>query len=811
MEGIQKKGVQQGKRNVVSRLFHAKDDKEKIAAWKLDLNQILHVFNVCSVTFTWLLLITPFQTELSLNTHVAVSDICQDMSKLREEIGGQVRSVSVGHFQPNSNGRMLTVAQVQTRSAASTVAEFSTSSMLGESPPPPPRACFGRDGLIAEIVSFAENLTPLALIGAGGIGKTSIALAVLHHDRIKERFGDNRRFIRCDQFPASRTHFLNRLSKVIGAGIENPPDLTCMRPFLSSREMIVFLDNAESILDPQGTDAQEFYAAVEELSQFSNICLCITSRITTIPPTCETLDVPALSAEAARDAFCRIYKNKGQPDLIDGILGQLDFHALSITLLATVGHHSRWDPDRLGREWEGQRTGILRTPHNHSLAAAIELSLASPMFQRLGPDARGLLGVVAFFPQGVDEDNLTWLFPTISNRKNIFDNFCTLSLTYRSNGFITMLAPLRDHLRPKHPTSSPLLCATRDHYFSRLSIDINPGYPGFEEARWITSEDVNVEHLLDIFTSIDANLVGVWDACCYFMKHLHWHKKRLVMLGSKIEGLPDDHRSKPQCLFDLSRLFGSVGNTTERKRLLVCAGKLWRERGDDLRVADGLRSLSSANKRLDLYKEGIERAEEALAIYERHNDTLGQALSLECLALSLNADNQFDVAEEAALRAIDLARDNSKQYLVCNCHRILGNICRSRGEPGKAIARHKTALRIASSFNWNHQLSWNHYYLAELFLGDNEFDEAQAHIEYAKSYAINNPYSLGRAMELQAWIWYEQWRFEEAKSEVWGAFDAFGKLGAMKEAERCRALLREIEDVINEPETSRKSGFEFQR
>ena len=506
--------------------------------------------------------------------------------------------------------------------------------------------------------------------------------------------------------------------------------------------------------------------------------------------------------ESACNIFYAICGNVGRSDVITGLLRRLDFHALSITLLATTASHNMWDYDRLAREWDARRVQVLRTDYNESLEATIELSLASPTFRELGSDARDILGTIAFFPQGINENNLDWLFPTLSDRRNVLDKFCVLSLTYRSNGFVTMLAPLRDYLSPKDPESSSLLHTTKDQYFDRLSVFINPGWPGYEEARWIASEDVNVEHLLDIFMSIDPNSDSIWDACTSFMRHLYWHKKRLVALGSKIEGLPDDHRSKPECLFELSTLFGSIRNHVESKRLLVDTLKLWKERGDDSRVAETLRFLSDTNKWLYLYKEGILQAKESLEIYERLNEVSGQARSLQQLATLLYLDKQHDAAEEAALRAIDLLMaKKGNEFPVCECYRVLGEISHSKGETEKAIKKFETAIGIASSFNWHNPLFWNNYSLAELFFGEKRFDEAHAHVERAKSHATDDSYAylLGRATELQAKFWYKECKFEEAKSEALLAADIYKGIGTTKDVEDCRTILWDIEEKMKAP------------
>ena len=191
---------------------------------------------------------------------------------------------------------------------------------------------------------------------------------------------------------------------------------------------------------------------------------------------------------------------------------------------------------------------------------------------------------------------------------------------------------------------------------------------------------------------------------------------------------------------------------------------------------------------MGLYTEGIRQAQEASEIFERLGYTAVQAECFIRLACVLLDDEQPDAAEEAASRAIDLP-EKGDQFLVCEGHRVLGDIYRSKGDTEKAIHHFGVAPEMASPFNWHSILFWVHFSLAELFLGQSRFDDAHAQVERAKSHVINNAYQLGCAMDQEARIWYKQGMFEKARLEASHAVDVFEKLGAAQDLGKCRELV----------------------
>src|ERR1700730_12048116 len=86
--------------------------------------------------------------------------------------------------------------------------------------PRSPQIFFGRDAELAEIIrmvftNLGSHPARIAILGPGGYGKTTLANAVLTHERVREHFGDARYFVACESIFSSGA-LLIELAKTLG-------------------------------------------------------------------------------------------------------------------------------------------------------------------------------------------------------------------------------------------------------------------------------------------------------------------------------------------------------------------------------------------------------------------------------------------------------------------------------------------------------------------------------------------------------------------------------------------------------------------
>ena len=97
--------------------------------------------------------------------------------------------------------------------------------------------------------------------------------------------------------------------------------------------------------------------------------------------------------------------------IVSDLVRQLDFHALSLLCSSQPRLTTCWDHDRLAKEWNLRCVQVLRAYYNESLAATVELSLASPTCRKLGPNAHDIVGVIASSHKVSTRITSTGLFP----------------------------------------------------------------------------------------------------------------------------------------------------------------------------------------------------------------------------------------------------------------------------------------------------------------------------------------------------------------------------------------------------------------
>ena len=290
-----------------------------------------------------------------------------------------------------------------------------------------------------ELLDLTGQLASVALFGSAGIGKTSVALSLLHHNKTQDKFGSNRYFMQCDNRTDSLDSFLEHLSDAIH--INRTTNVAHLHSYIkSSHPLILFLDGVDLILDPLAPEAKKISATIGEFGSYEHVCLVTTSRMDPEIHGFQRFKVPALSKVGARDAFYGLC-NLRSPE-VDGLLADLDFHPLSINLVASSVRENDWDESAFFDALDNDPMNLLKADNYQSLKNAMESSFLCPTIRGLGATVKGVLKVIAT-SGGVEESTLARDFPETARVGEVVDVLCKFFLIYREGGLVKTFSPFR--------------------------------------------------------------------------------------------------------------------------------------------------------------------------------------------------------------------------------------------------------------------------------------------------------------------------------------------------------------------------------
>jgi AAA+ superfamily predicted ATPase len=147
--------------------------------------------------------------------------------------------------------------------------------------PSEPKIFHGRNSELSDILQRLRMKAPrIAILGAGGMGKTSLARAVLHHAEVSAQYTQHRYFVACDSATSKV-----ELAALIGAhlGLKPSKDLTqaVVKFLVTVSPSLLILDNLEMVWEPTELcgDIEEFLSLLTDIKDLalivSNSASCI--------------------------------------------------------------------------------------------------------------------------------------------------------------------------------------------------------------------------------------------------------------------------------------------------------------------------------------------------------------------------------------------------------------------------------------------------------------------------------------------------------------------------------------------------------
>ncbi|KAJ7178218.1 P-loop containing nucleoside triphosphate hydrolase protein, partial [Mycena filopes] len=360
----------------------------------------------------------------------------------------------------------------------------------------------GRESELADILKLFNQESPrVAILGAGGMGKTSLAKMLLHEDEIAAKYTQYRFFVPCDA-AGSKVE----LAALIGAhlGLKPGRDMTraVLQHLSQNPPSLLVLDNLETLWEPAELrkEIEEFLAL---LTDITTLALLVTMRGAERPSQVQwtrpfLLPLQPLAQDAAQKVFRDIADDGHLQQEVNQVLELTDNVPLAICLLAHLVDVEGCS--MVLTRWQSEKTSVISEGHDKrsNMELSISLSLSSPRITSI-PHAHDLLSLMAILPDGVSDAELQQVHLPLQNILGCKAALVCTALAYSDeHKHLKVLVPIQEYMQKLFPPTRQMIKPLLRHFQELL--EVHAIHVGQKSASvlvtQITSNSTNIQNIL---------------------------------------------------------------------------------------------------------------------------------------------------------------------------------------------------------------------------------------------------------------------------------------------------------------------------
>ncbi len=635
----------------------------------------------------------------------------------------------------------------------------------------------GREGEMSDIKTLLFKTHLLTLIGAGGTGKTRIALQT--GADVIDDFANGVWFV--DLAPLMEPELLPQtLAEVLGVKEDPKREITeTIRDYLKEKEMLIILDNCEQLIEACSKLSEKLLQSSPKLK------ILATSREALRIPGEQTLRVASLSLPDPKgnNTLEKLKKFESVRLFLDRALAvnqNFKIEKSNIKALAEICHHLDGIPlaielaaarvkvlsldkirERLNDRFKlltgGERTAL---PRQQTLRALIDWS-----YDLLSEQEKKLWQRLSVFAGGCTMEATEEICGDINIDKydilDLLNNLIEKSIIIfdEDKERYRMLETIRQYGKEKLEDSNELEGMMNNHlkYFMERAEFIKPKLIGPDLKEWLNKLDEDYSNYQSALTWTLEGNKREEGLCLAVALCKYWHIRGYISEGRRWLSSVSQQRNdipKPALASILNYLgvFDYAQGEYDRAQIeLEEAFEVRRESGDNKSIVDGLNILGLLAYDKGEYEKARKLHEECLRLQREIGDKSGIATSICNLGLvfqNIKIKENEKIIEPLYKEGLKIFRELGDTRNIATFLNFLGNDFLDKNDYENARSHYEESLDLFRELGNIRGIAFCLGNLAILFKNQGDFFKAKTLLEESLSLSESSGDKFGIAMNL---------------------------------------------------------------